>query len=86
MSVHQKLGIILESKVVLKWSLEKNVCSKKWSPKLIFLNDFFFFLIQLKVQFCHFLMNRNSLTDLKKKSFEYVDSWPKILLFRTHHL
>ena len=41
MSVHQKLGIILESKVVQKLSLEKNVFTKKWSPKLIFLNDFF---------------------------------------------
>ena len=42
MSVHQKLGIILESKVVQKLSLEKNVFTKQWSPKLIFLNDFFF--------------------------------------------
>ena len=39
--VHQKLGIILENKVVQKLSLEKNVFTKKWSPKLIFLNDFF---------------------------------------------
>ena len=30
--VRQKLGMILENKVV-----------QKWSPKLIFLNDFFFF-------------------------------------------
>ena len=38
MSVHQKLGIILESKVVQKLSLEKkNVFTKKWFPKLIFL-------------------------------------------------
>jgi hypothetical protein len=43
MSVHQKLGIILESKVVQKLNLEKNVFTKKWSPTLIFLNDFFFF-------------------------------------------
>ena len=43
MSVHQKLGIILESKVVQKLSLEKNVFTKKWSPKLIFLNDFILF-------------------------------------------
>ena len=42
MSVHQKLGIILESKVVQKLSLGKNVFNKKWSPKLIFLNYFFF--------------------------------------------
>ena len=41
MSVHQKLGIIL--KVVQKLSLEKNIFNKKWSPKLIFLDDFFFF-------------------------------------------
>ena len=37
MSVHQKLGIISENKVVQKLSLEKNVFNKKWSPKLIFL-------------------------------------------------
>jgi hypothetical protein len=42
MSVHQKLGIISESKVVKKLSLEKNVFTKKWSPKLIFLNGMFF--------------------------------------------
>ena len=41
--VRQKLGIILENKVVQKLKLEKNVFYKKWSPKLIFLNDFFFF-------------------------------------------
>ena len=42
MSVRQKLGMILENKVVQKLKLEKNVFYKKWSPKLIFLNDFFF--------------------------------------------
>ena len=41
MSVHQKLGIILENKVVQKLSGEKDVFTKKWSPKLIFLTDFF---------------------------------------------
>ena len=41
-SVRQKLGMILENKVVQKLKLEKNVFYKKWSPKLIFLNDFFF--------------------------------------------
>ena len=40
--VRQKLGMILENKVVQKLKLEKNVFYKKWSPKLIFLNDFFF--------------------------------------------
>ena len=41
--VRQKLGEILENKVVQKLKLEKIVFHKKWSPKLIFLNDFFFF-------------------------------------------
>ena len=36
--VRQKLGLILESKVVQKLKLEKNVFCKKWSPKLIFFN------------------------------------------------
>ena len=38
----QKLGLILESKVVQKLSLEKNVFDKKWPPKLIFLDEIFF--------------------------------------------
>ena len=39
------------------------------------------------VPFWYFSMNRNSLADfLKKKSLMHVDSWAKILLFRTHHL
>ena len=43
-SVCQKLDMILENKVVQKLKLEKNVFFTKneWSPKLIFLNDFFF--------------------------------------------
>ena len=40
--VCQKLGMILENKVVQKLKLEKNVFYKKWSPKLIFFNDFLF--------------------------------------------
>ena len=40
--VGQKLGMILENKVVQKLKLEKNVFYKNWSPKLIFLNEFFF--------------------------------------------
>ena len=39
MSVRQKLGLILVSKVVQKLSLEKNVFNKKWSPKVIFLDE-----------------------------------------------
>ena len=37
--VHQKLGMILENKVGQKLGLD--FFYKKWSPKLIFLNDFF---------------------------------------------
>ena len=40
--VRRKLGMILENKVVQKLKLEKNVFYKKWSPKLIFLNEIFF--------------------------------------------
>jgi hypothetical protein len=56
--------------VVQKLKLEKNVFYKKWSPKLIFLNEFFFWKnsvefwhrkLTLKVQFRHFLTNNNSL-------------------------
>ena len=39
--VCQKLGMILENKAVQKLKLEKNVFYKKWSPKLIFSNEFF---------------------------------------------
>ena len=41
--VHQKLGMILENKVVQKLKLEIKDVYKKWSPKLIFLNEFSFF-------------------------------------------
>ena len=37
--VHQKLGMLLENKVVQKLKLEKKGFFKEWSPKLIFLND-----------------------------------------------
>ena len=40
--VRQKLGTILETKVVQKLVLEKNVSYKKWFPRLIFLDDFLF--------------------------------------------
>ena len=33
MSVHQKLGLILETKVVQNLNVEKNVLTKKRSPK-----------------------------------------------------
>ena len=40
--VRQKLGMILENEVLQKLKLEKKAFYKKWSPKFIFLNDFFF--------------------------------------------
>ena len=41
--VCQKLGVILENKMVQKLKLETNAFFyKKWSPKLIFLYDFLF--------------------------------------------
>ena len=39
MMVRQKLGMILENKVVQKSKLENNVFHKTWSPKLIFFNE-----------------------------------------------
>ena len=35
----QKLGIILENKVIYKLMLSKNVNNKKCAPKLIFFNE-----------------------------------------------
>ena len=87
--------MILENKGVLKLKSEKNVFCKKWSPKLIFLSEFFLKnsidfwhrKLTLKEQFRHFLTNHNSLQDhFKTIFFEHVDSWAKILHFRTHHL
>ena len=39
MTVRQKLGMILENKVVQKLKLENNIFYKKCSPKLIFLKQ-----------------------------------------------
>ena len=50
MTVHQKLGMILENKMVQKLKLKNNVFNKKWSPKLIFLNDFFLILFKIPIQ------------------------------------
>ena len=41
MSVHQKLGIILENKKIQKLNLEKNIFAKKCYLKLIFLSGEF---------------------------------------------
>ena len=40
--IRQKLGMILENKMVQKVKLDEYVFLQKWSPKLIFLEDFFF--------------------------------------------
>jgi hypothetical protein len=40
--IRQKLGMISGNKPVQKLELETNIFYKKWLPKLIFLNDFFF--------------------------------------------
>ena len=39
MPVRQKLDLILENKMVKKLKLKINGFSKKWSPKLKFLNE-----------------------------------------------
>jgi hypothetical protein len=76
-------------------TLGKNVFNKIWSPKLIFANEIF---LENSIDFLtsknnfestiwHFLLNCHSSTEfLLIFSFEYVDSWPRILLFRTHYL
>ena len=77
MSVHQKKDIILESKMVQKLSLEKNGLLNWYSNE-----DFFFEKMQLiwhrkldlKVQFWHFLTNRNLSTGFFFKFFLWV-SW-----------
>ena len=46
--VRQKLGMILENEVLQKLKLEKKIFFyKKWSPRLIFLNEFSFEKIPL---------------------------------------
>ena len=39
MMVRQKLGMILENKVDKKFKLDNIILNKKWSPKLMFLNE-----------------------------------------------
>ena len=39
MTVRQKMDIIFENEVVQKLKLENNAFTKKWSPKLMFLNE-----------------------------------------------
>ena len=79
----QKLGLILESKVVQKLSLEKNVFNKKWSPKLIFLDEIFFWKnsvdfwhrkLTLKVQFWHFLRPWHYV-NLQNTAISFEYSW-----------
>ena len=70
-------GKICGSKIEVRFFLQK------WSAKLIL----FFLWKKKSKKFRQFLTNRNSLYSQHKMiSFEYyVDSCPKILLFRTQH-
>ena len=91
----QKLGLILESKVVQKLSLQKNVFNKKWSPKMIFLDIYFFFeKIRLIFDIENWLWKYNfgtfwgpgtmSIYKIQQFHLNTVDFWAKTLLFRTH--
>ena len=90
----QKLGLILESKVVQKLSLEKNVFNKKCSPKLIFLDEFFFEKIWLIFDIENWLWKYNfgtfwgpgtmSIYKIQQFHLNTVDFWAKTLLFMTH--
>ena len=51
MPVHQILGMILESRVVQKLSLETNVFTKNWSSKLIFFFKKFISFLTSKIDF-----------------------------------
>ena len=96
MIVCQKLDVILESKVVQKLSLEKNVFNKQWSPRFIFLDKNFFEKIWLIFDIQNWLWKYNFGTFwqnviihrmfLKIFPWYHVDSWPRSLLLRTHHL
>ena len=55
----------------------------KWKKKSV---HFWLQKFTLKIRFWHFLTNQHSLTELFLIFFLWVDSWPKILLFTTHHL
>ena len=52
MSVRQKLGTILENKVVQKLKLENNVFSKKWSPKYVLSNEKWYFVTIIVLTYC----------------------------------
>ena len=91
----QKLGLILESKVVQKLSLEKKNFNKEWSPRLIFLNKFFFEKIQLIFDIENWLWKYNfgtywgpgtmSIYKIQQFHLNTTDFLAKSLLFRTHH-
>ena len=90
----QKLGLILESEVVQKLSLEKNTFNKKCSPKLIFLDEIFFEKIRLIFDIKNWLWKYNfgtlwgpgtmSIIKIQQFHLNTVDFWAKTLLFMTH--
>ena len=65
---------------IYEYQFRRQIFVKNIIFYLQFLNPFIF------KNHAQFLMNRHSSIDsFKLFSFEYVDSWPKILLFRNHH-
>ena len=87
-----KIGPMFRKCNVWKLELEKKTFYKTWSPKLIFLNDFFF----NSVIFCHRKMTLIVSTIFGTflgpgvmsicKRMTTVDFWPKTLLFRTQRV
>ena len=72
MMVCQKLGMILENKVVQKWKLENNVSTTKVSPKLIFLNV---------KKICRFLTSKIDFESMFLALFnEFYDFFPLSML------
>ena len=65
----------------------KNVNNKKHAPQMIFFNENCFKRIRVIFDIKIWLWKYNFGTFCKTVILrQHVDSWPKILLFRTHHL
>jgi len=82
----QKLGLILESKVVQKLSLEKNVFNKKGSPKLIFLDENFIWKnsVDFESTILNFFRPWRYVNLQNTAIWFSFDFWAKTLLLRTH--
>ena len=90
MLVRQKLGMILENKVAQKLKLENNVSAKKWPGMVVqrtFIKEHSFVYRLYFIKSCPIFDELTFIDEiLLIFSFEYVDSWPEIFLFRTHPL